>query len=297
MARRCRRSGSRSAFGLNVRTPPLDEPRRDSPTDAADSMRSCASFRRCDAPRRATGHLTEDELARWAARDVARGRPVSTPSRARVDGVAPAGELLVRSDDGSVARHRTRLPHLRRATRMLLIFDVGNTETTIGLFDGAELRAHWRIMTDVARTPDEFGVLLRGLLAGRRSRSPDVTGVAIGSVVPRVTAPLAEACREWLPATRVEIIDARSPLPITLARRRAAHRRRRPHHQHARGEPDVRARCDRRRPGHGDDVRLHHGGRGLPRRRDRAGCAQLGRDAVPSHVQAPGDGARRAAAA
>ena len=99
---------------------------------------------------------------------------------------------------------------------MLLTFDVGNTETTLGLYDGADLRAHWRIMTDVARTPDEFGVLLRGLLAGQAIALPDVTGVAIGSVVPPVTAPLAEACREWLPATRVEIIDARSPLPITL---------------------------------------------------------------------------------
>ena len=99
---------------------------------------------------------------------------------------------------------------------MLLTFDVGNTETTLGLYDGADLRAHWRIMTDVARTSDEFGVLLRGLLAGAEIALRDVSGVAIGSVVPPVTTPLAEACRDWLPATRVEIIDARSPLPITL---------------------------------------------------------------------------------
>ena len=99
---------------------------------------------------------------------------------------------------------------------MLLTFDVGNTETTLGLYDGAELRAHWRIMTDVARTADEFGVLLRGLLDGAEIALRDVTGVAIGSVVPPITAPLAEACRNWLPATRVEIIDARSALPITL---------------------------------------------------------------------------------
>ena len=99
---------------------------------------------------------------------------------------------------------------------MLLTFDVGNTETTLGLYDGEVLRAHWRIMTDVARTSDEFGVLLRGLLSGSGVKFGDVDGVAIGSVVPRVTTPLAEACGTWLPATRVEIIDARSPLPITL---------------------------------------------------------------------------------
>ena len=52
---------------------------------------------------------------------------------------------------------------------MLLTFDVGNTETTHRPVRRATtLRGHWRIMTDVARTPDEFGVLLRGLLAGAR---------------------------------------------------------------------------------------------------------------------------------
>jgi type III pantothenate kinase len=100
---------------------------------------------------------------------------------------------------------------------MLLTFDVGNTETTLGLYVGDALRAHWRVMTDVARTSDEFGVLLRGLLAGSDIPISAVTGAVIGSVVPPVTTPLAEACRDWLPSVRVEIIDARSPLPITLA--------------------------------------------------------------------------------
>jgi type III pantothenate kinase len=99
---------------------------------------------------------------------------------------------------------------------MLLTFDVGNTETTLGLYDGDDLRAHWRVMTDVARSSDEFGVLLRGLLGGSDISVSDVTGAAIGSVVPRVTTPLADACRRWLPTTRVEVIDGRSTLPITL---------------------------------------------------------------------------------
>ena len=99
---------------------------------------------------------------------------------------------------------------------MLLTFDVGNTETTLGLYDGDTLRAHWRVMTEVARSADEFGVLLRGLLAGSDVVLSDVTGAVIGSVVPPVTTPLADACRRWLPGTRVQIIDARSRLPITL---------------------------------------------------------------------------------
>jgi type III pantothenate kinase len=100
---------------------------------------------------------------------------------------------------------------------MLLTFDVGNTETTLGLYDGRSLRAHWRVMTDVPRTSDEIGVLLRGLLAGVGIPLAGVTGAVIGSVVPRVTEPLAEACRQLLPQGRVELIDARSTLPITLA--------------------------------------------------------------------------------
>jgi type III pantothenate kinase len=100
---------------------------------------------------------------------------------------------------------------------MLLTFDVGNTETTLGLFDGDTLRAHWRIMTDVPRTADEYGVLLRGLLAGSEIPLDAVHGVAIGSVVPRITEPLTDASRDWLPARRVEVIDAQTPLPITLA--------------------------------------------------------------------------------
>jgi type III pantothenate kinase len=99
---------------------------------------------------------------------------------------------------------------------MLLTFDVGNSETTVGLFDGETLHAHWRLMTDVPRTSDELGVLLRGFLDGAGVALESVRGVAIGSVVPRVTQPLADACRDWLPVERVEVLDATSPLPITL---------------------------------------------------------------------------------
>jgi type III pantothenate kinase len=100
---------------------------------------------------------------------------------------------------------------------MVLTFDVGNSETTLGLFDGETLRAHWRLTTDVPRTSDELGALLRGFLAGADVALGEVDGVAIGSVVPRVTQPLAEACRDWLQVRRVEVLDATSPLPITLA--------------------------------------------------------------------------------
>jgi type III pantothenate kinase len=99
---------------------------------------------------------------------------------------------------------------------VIVAFDVGNTETTIGLFDEHDaLCAHWRLMTDVARSADEFGLLLDGLLRSRHVAPGQIRGAAIGSVVPPVTAPLTEACSTWLGVEPV-IVDASAPLPITL---------------------------------------------------------------------------------
>ena len=98
---------------------------------------------------------------------------------------------------------------------MILVFDVGNTETTVGLFDGETLAGHWRLTTDVDRTPDELALLIRSLLAASDIDRDGVDRAAIGSVVPALTAPLAEACEAAVGAAPL-IIDARSPLPITL---------------------------------------------------------------------------------
>lgn len=98
---------------------------------------------------------------------------------------------------------------------MILVFDVGNTETTVGLFAGDALHSHWRITTDATRTPDEIALTLRALLYARDVESQAIGGIAIGSVVPAMTDPLSEACRQLFGRAPV-IIDARSPLPITL---------------------------------------------------------------------------------
>jgi type III pantothenate kinase len=98
---------------------------------------------------------------------------------------------------------------------VIIVFDVGNTETTIGLFADTRLRAHWRVNTDASRTPDEFGILLDGLLRHQDIRRDEIHGAAIGSVVPAVTGALADACHATLGAT-ARIVDATSPLPIVL---------------------------------------------------------------------------------
>ncbi|MEK7401745.1 MAG: type III pantothenate kinase, partial [Gemmatimonadota bacterium] len=99
---------------------------------------------------------------------------------------------------------------------MILVCDVGNTETTVGVYDGDTLRGHWRLMTEVPRTADEHGLLLRQILVDDGIKPTDIVGAAIASVVPRVTAPLVGACRAWLKTKPVVVIDATSRLPITL---------------------------------------------------------------------------------
>ena len=61
---------------------------------------------------------------------------------------------------------------------MLLVIDVGNTNTVLGVFEGDTLLHHWRVWTDREKTSDEYGILLRNLYdalanAGIRQVSQD----------------------------------------------------------------------------------------------------------------------------
>ena len=81
---------------------------------------------------------------------------------------------------------------------MLLAIDAGNTETVIGLFDGTTLADHWRIMTIAERTSDELALMIQQFLGFHGfSFDAQVTGVAIASGVPRVTAALRELTRKY----------------------------------------------------------------------------------------------------
>jgi type III pantothenate kinase len=75
----------------------------------------------------------------------------------------------------------------------LLAIDLGNTETVLGLFRGRELLRHWRISTDVQRTPDELAHLLGHLVADQPREGP-LDGI-IGSVVPAVEPLLTRGFR------------------------------------------------------------------------------------------------------
>jgi type III pantothenate kinase len=66
----------------------------------------------------------------------------------------------------------------------LLCIVVGNTHTTIGLFDGDRLSRNWLLSTEGRRTSDEWALVLGGLL--HSAGDPDLSGVCICSAVPAV---------------------------------------------------------------------------------------------------------------
>jgi type III pantothenate kinase len=69
---------------------------------------------------------------------------------------------------------------------MLLALDVGNTQTHVGAWDGAQLVEHWRFSTDREATGDELAVALRGMLGLRDIDFGDIDAEVISSVVPRL---------------------------------------------------------------------------------------------------------------
>ena len=81
---------------------------------------------------------------------------------------------------------------------MLLTIDIGNTNLTLGLYEGEKLGPHWRLATDHARMPDEYGLQLLGLLEHAGCGQDCLTGIVVASVVPNLTGRVIQACQEYL---------------------------------------------------------------------------------------------------
>ena len=79
---------------------------------------------------------------------------------------------------------------------MLLVVDVGNTNTVIGIYDGDSLIHHWRIVTTHYRTSDELRILFRMLLQQDGVDPGTVNGCCVSSVVPELNAALLQVARE-----------------------------------------------------------------------------------------------------
>ena len=77
---------------------------------------------------------------------------------------------------------------------MIFVFDVGNTNTVLGVYDGEELTHHWRIETNRNKTNDEYGMLIKSLFDFANLALSDISGIIISSVVPPIMFALEKMC-------------------------------------------------------------------------------------------------------
>lgn len=80
---------------------------------------------------------------------------------------------------------------------MLLTIDIGNTNITLGLYDGQELGPRWRLSTVHERMPDEYGLQFSGLLDHAGFKPADLSGICMASVVPPLTRKIEQACENY----------------------------------------------------------------------------------------------------
>jgi len=91
---------------------------------------------------------------------------------------------------------------------MLLVLDVGNTNTVLGVYETVapgfagktsppRLLAHWRVATVMTHTVDEYGVLFRNLFDIGDVEAAEVSGIIISSVVPPMDSTLREVCERY----------------------------------------------------------------------------------------------------
>jgi type III pantothenate kinase len=84
---------------------------------------------------------------------------------------------------------------------VLLTIDIGNTNATLGVYDGEQLLADWRLTSGQHLSRDELGLSLVGLFSHARLPLDALDGVCMASVVPPLTPTYVEACRRYLGQT------------------------------------------------------------------------------------------------
>ncbi|HRF90326.1 MAG TPA: type III pantothenate kinase [Desulfobacter postgatei] len=91
---------------------------------------------------------------------------------------------------------------------MLLVINVGNTNTVIGVYENETLTQDWRIRTIRETTTDEFNILARALFADKGIQLTDITKIVISSVVPSSVRILNAFCEQYLGITPLWINPA-----------------------------------------------------------------------------------------
>jgi type III pantothenate kinase len=80
---------------------------------------------------------------------------------------------------------------------LIFVFDVGNTNIVLGVYDRDELKYHWRIETDRNRSADEYGMTIKALFDFSDLRFDQISGIIISSVVPPIMFSLERMCQKY----------------------------------------------------------------------------------------------------
>jgi type III pantothenate kinase len=80
---------------------------------------------------------------------------------------------------------------------LIFVFDVGNTNIVLGVYDGDELKHHWRIETDRYKTEDEYGMIIKSLFEHENLSFSQINGIIISSVVPPIMFALERMCLKY----------------------------------------------------------------------------------------------------
>ena len=84
---------------------------------------------------------------------------------------------------------------------MLLAADIGNTNITLGVFDGEKLKGTWRIATGVHRMPDEYAIMILGFFDRQHIKASEIKDVVLCSVVPPLIGNFEELCQRYMHVT------------------------------------------------------------------------------------------------
>jgi type III pantothenate kinase len=100
---------------------------------------------------------------------------------------------------------------------MIVAVDVGNTQTHVGAFEGADLVGDWRLATRGDSTADELALALAGSMQFRDLNLDDVSGVIVSTVVPRLGPEYQRLCESHLEAPFLLVGPAaRTGMPIRI---------------------------------------------------------------------------------
>ncbi|WP_077210364.1 type III pantothenate kinase [Bacillus dakarensis] len=80
---------------------------------------------------------------------------------------------------------------------MIFVFDVGNTNMVLGVYDQDELKHYWRIETSRNKTEDEYGMMIKSLFSHVGLEFTSIDGIIISSVVPPIMFALERMCNRY----------------------------------------------------------------------------------------------------